>query len=137
MSDISRLLPQRRTVEFRGEKYTPYGALITQQAVLEAARAAAQSVLEAFPLEVIGSGRLEHAIENLGTVVDEFDRVAQAVMLVRHGDTSGDRDECEHEYQWHPQSEDFGVCAVCGAESPDTGDCGCGARHWSCDSGSA
>lgn len=23
---------------------------------------------------------------------------------------------CEHEFQWHPASEDFGVCSICGAE---------------------
>lgn len=24
--------------------------------------------------------------------------------------------ECDHDFQWHPQSEDFGVCSKCGAD---------------------
>jgi hypothetical protein len=24
---------------------------------------------------------------------------------------------CDHEFQWHPQSDDFGVCSICGAEA--------------------
>lgn len=26
---------------------------------------------------------------------------------------------CAHTYQWHPQSDDYGVCSECGADAPD------------------
>ena len=31
---------------------------------------------------------------------------------------------CEHDFQWHPASDDFGVCSLCGAEAPEEEMCG-------------
>ena len=34
-------------------------------------------------------------------------------------DERGGMPECDHDYQWHPESDDAGVCAKCGHEHPD------------------
>jgi hypothetical protein len=28
-----------------------------------------------------------------------------------------DLEGCDHDFQWHPLSDDFGVCSICGAEA--------------------
>lgn len=47
----------------------------------------------------------------------EPEKPGSDAQLGRSGGAAEAQPECDHIFQWHPQSDDFGVCSQCGHEA--------------------
>ena len=69
----------------------------------------------AFPFPVDGNFTARLDLPADGLRPEEADRLISFVRSLVV-DLNVDVKGCEHDFQMHPESEDFGVCASCGAE---------------------